>query len=91
MPWLLTRTQNDVVEALEDKQSIARDMVVEIDDFEAAKDGILKTIGPAVKFKDTKMSVRRKPPLLGEHTTEVLSELGYDAAQIEKLRSEGVV
>lgn len=88
---MLTDTQNDVVEALEDEQSVARDMVVEIEDFEAAKDGILKTIGPAVKFQDTKMSVRRKPPLLGEHTTEVLSELGYDAAQVEKLRSGGVV
>ena len=50
---------NDVVEALEDKQSIARDMVIEIEDFEAAKDGILRTIGPAVKFEGTKSRFRK--------------------------------
>ena len=83
--------QNDVVEALEDKQSLAREMVVDIEDFEAAKDGILRTIGPAVKFEGTKMQVRRKPPLLGEHTDEVLAEMGYDEAGTKQLRHEGVV
>jgi crotonobetainyl-CoA:carnitine CoA-transferase CaiB-like acyl-CoA transferase len=35
--------------------------------------------------------VRRPPPLLGEHTDEVLAELGMDAAAIAKLRNEKVV
>lgn len=80
-----------MVDALEDKQSEARDMVMEIDGFEAAKDNMLKTIGPAVKFQGTKMGVRKKPPLLGQHTNEVLSELGYDGATIDRWREEGVV
>lgn len=36
-------------------------------------------------------SVRYPPPSLGEHTEEILAELGYDAAAIERLRSEGVL
>ena len=34
---------------------------------------------------------RRRPPLLGEHTDEVLAEIGYDADQIAALRAQAVV
>ena len=81
---------NDVVEALEDRQSLARGMVMDIDHFEAARDGMLKTIGPAVKFEGHEFGVRRKPPLLGEHTDEVLEELGM-ADNADALRASGVV
>lgn len=81
---------NDVKEALEHEQATARDMVKPID-FEAARDGVLKMIGPAVKFEGLKVDVYRKPPRLGEHTDEVLEELGYDDGQIEALRKDGVV
>jgi len=38
------------------------------------------------------LGIHRLPPKLGEHTSEVLAEiLGYDAARISDLRSEGVV
>ena len=80
---------NDVVEALEDKQSQARSMVMGIEGFESAKEGVLKTIGPAVKFPGTEMKVRRPPPKLGEHTEEVLRSFGY--GDIAKLREEGVI
>jgi crotonobetainyl-CoA:carnitine CoA-transferase CaiB-like acyl-CoA transferase len=36
-------------------------------------------------------SIDRAPPLLGEHTDEILAETGYAAAEIETLREEGVV
>ncbi len=36
-------------------------------------------------------SLRRPPPLLGEHTDEVLSECGFEASEIEQLRTQGVV
>lgn len=35
--------------------------------------------------------VYRPPPYLGQHTDEILSELGYNPAQIEKLRSSGAI
>ncbi|KIW14931.1 hypothetical protein PV08_07718 [Exophiala spinifera] len=82
---------NDVVDALAHPQAEARDMVIDIDQFEAAKDGMLKLIGPAMKFQGASMSVRLEPPLLGQHTDEVLTELGYPAVEIEKLRKLEIV
>ncbi|EXJ59793.1 hypothetical protein A1O7_03940 [Cladophialophora yegresii CBS 114405] len=83
---------NDPVEALEEHtQTKARDMVIEVDDFEAARDNMLKLIGPAMKFEGSKMELRIKPPLLGEHTGEVLGQLGYDATEVTELRNSGVI
>ncbi|KIV82684.1 hypothetical protein PV11_04778 [Exophiala sideris] len=82
---------NDVVDALEHPQAEARNMVLEIDEFEAAKDGALKLIGPAMKFSGAKLGVRLKPPVLGQHTDEVLKELGYASADISELRKSGIV
>jgi len=44
-----------------------------------------------VKLHTTPGSVRRRPPMLGEHTDEVLSELGYSKAEIAALKKEGAV
>lgn len=40
---------------------------------------------------DLKKNVRRYPPLLGEHTDEVLGEIGYSRTQIENLKREKVI
>lgn len=82
---------NDVVEALENPQSTARDMVIDVPDFEASRDGNLKLIAPAVKFANTPMGVRLNPPELGQHTADVLTELGYSAAEIKNLRKSGAI
>jgi crotonobetainyl-CoA:carnitine CoA-transferase CaiB-like acyl-CoA transferase len=39
----------------------------------------------------TPATIRRAPPLLGEHTAEVLGEIGYDKARIAQLREKGVI
>jgi alpha-methylacyl-CoA racemase len=46
---------------------------------------------PAPRFSRTPCDVHRAPAKLGEHTDEVLSEIGYDAARIRALREAGVV
>ncbi|NNJ74970.1 MAG: CoA transferase [Anderseniella sp.] len=63
-----------------DPQTIARDMVPEVDHTVA---GTVKTIGAPVKFHGTPAGVKRPAPLLGEHTEEVLAEAGFSAEEIE--------
>jgi succinate--hydroxymethylglutarate CoA-transferase len=82
---------NDVSEALTHPQAEARNMVEEIDDFTSATQGLLKTIAPAVKFAGMEMKARRNPPLLGEHTEEVLKEMGYGEEELALLRTDGIV
>ncbi len=58
---------------LEDAQTLARRMVVEI---EHPLIGIIRNIGNPIHLSDTPPTYRRHPPMLGEHTLEVLAELG---------------
>ena len=53
--------------------------------------GVLRQAGIPIEFDVTPGAVRTAPPLLGEHTDEVLAELGIEAAEIERLRADGVV
>jgi formyl-CoA transferase len=60
-----------VPEVLRDPQIAARDMIETI---EHPSIGEIRLLGIPYKFSDTKASLRRHPPLLGEHTQEILAE-----------------
>jgi crotonobetainyl-CoA:carnitine CoA-transferase CaiB-like acyl-CoA transferase len=79
---------NTVPAALAQPQVAARDMVVEVEHPVA---GTLKMLGSPLKLSAQPASIRRPPPVLGEHTDEVLAEAGYTPAQIAELRQAGVV
>lgn len=51
--------------------------------------GRMRQPRPAARFEDTPSSIRRPAPDLGEHTDEVLAEVGYSAAEIAALRESG--
>jgi formyl-CoA transferase/CoA:oxalate CoA-transferase len=53
--------------------------------------GSLRTVGTPFLFTETPASLRIAPPALGQHTDEVLRELGYDAAEVTRLRDTGAV
>jgi crotonobetainyl-CoA:carnitine CoA-transferase CaiB-like acyl-CoA transferase len=80
---------NSVAEALADPQAQARRMVETV---AHPTIGDLRLTGMPYKFSGTPASVRRPPPLLGEHTDEILQEeLGLDAAAIAVLRRDRVI
>ena len=63
-------------------------MVVELEHPEAGK---ASQVGVAIKLSDTPGGIRRLPPLLGEHTDEVLGSLGYSDSMLHEFRQSGVI
>ena len=78
---------NSIQQVFEHPQVQARQMVHAVAD-EGAVAGEVKILGPPVKFSETQPSIRRRAPRLGEHTEEVLHELGHD---VEELRRKNAI
>ncbi len=80
---------NTMDEVFQNPQVLHRNMLVEVDHPKAGK---IKLVGIPVKYSEAQAAIRRHPPVLGEHTDEVLTEvLGYDGRCIEDLKSAGVI
>ena len=75
-------------EVFTDPQVLHRKMVIEV---EHPTEGKIKQVGIAIKLSDTPGKVRSLPPLLGEHTEEILTGLGYNKQRINELRQEGII
>src|SRR5438552_1705992 len=79
---------NDLAEVFNDPVVRHLGLIAEVDHPVA---GRVRAPGIPLRMSLTPGSVRRAPPLLGEHTDEVLRELGYAADEIEKLRTDGAI
>ncbi len=76
-------------EIFADEQVKHRGLLVEMDHPELGK---VKQIAPAVRMSSTPCVVESPPPLLGEHTEQVLKELaGYSDEEIRRLREKGTI
>jgi formyl-CoA transferase len=86
---------NDIGQAFADEQVRARGLVVNqpVAGESIATLGVnsIATVASPLRLTATPPVLLRAPPALGEHTAEVLAELGLDAAQVAALRDAGVV
>ncbi len=79
---------NSAAEALDDAQTRARGMIVEI---EHPLIGVAKSVGNPIHLSETPVTYRKHPPLLGEHTQEILRALGKRETEILELKQDNVV
>jgi len=79
----------DTGQVVEDPHTVARDMIIEVDQPKAGK---VKVPGCPVHYSDASVDHKRPAPLLGQHTDEILKEkLGMSQDEIEKLRNDKVI
>ncbi|MFA9516376.1 CaiB/BaiF CoA transferase family protein [Halopenitus sp. H-Gu1] len=78
----------DMAELFDDPQIHARGMHVEMDHPTA---GTVEMPGSPMHFSRTPTTYRHHPPLLGEHTADVLTEYGYDEGDLRTLREAGAI
>ena len=76
---------NTVAEAVHDAQTRARSLIVQL---EHPAIGTAKSIANPIRFSNTPVSYRLPPPLLGEHTGEILQSLGYSLEDVRSMAAE---
>lgn len=79
---------NSIGEVVNHPQVIDRQMIVELPH---PKIGKVRVPGNPINFSLTPVKYKSAPPLLGQHTEEVLKELNYSQQDIEALRNAGVI
>ncbi len=103
--WTSARTKRDIVDALgasvpcgpintapdilDDPHVAQRDMIARLE--QPGLDRPLTVVGASIKMTATPTAVRRRAPLLGEHSESVLTNLGFRQEQIQQLANDGVV
>lgn len=79
---------SSITEVEQDPQVLHREMVVTLDD---PRRGPVRTLGIPIKLSATPGSIRTLPAAFGEHTDQVLAEIGLSGAEVADLRNSGVV
>ena len=83
---------NNLEQTFTDPHVLAREMITKIPHPLIKEDGGAKLIASPLRLSETPVAYRHHPPLLGEHTNEVLTEkLGLNDEELDKLRKNGVI
>jgi crotonobetainyl-CoA:carnitine CoA-transferase CaiB-like acyl-CoA transferase len=94
--WLQRLDANDVPsapvlrrnEVIANQQVLARELIVELDHPDI---GLVRQPKPAARFDRTPARIQGPAPRIGEHSATILAELGFEAAEIERLATEKIV
>tara|TARA_R110002020_G_scaffold34066_26_gene103772 strand:+ start:40951 stop:41298 length:348 start_codon:yes stop_codon:yes gene_type:complete len=78
----------NLAEALNDPQTRAQEMVIEVDQ---PNHGPIRMLGFPVKLNGTPCQIRHPAPALGEHTRSVLEAAGFSPDEIDRLTAEGAI
>ena len=84
---LLCAPVKTLEQALTDPQTLHNGMVVET----PYNGGVAKLVGSPVHLSDAPMDIRHPPPRLGEHSKQILAELGYEQTRIDALQDAGII
>jgi crotonobetainyl-CoA:carnitine CoA-transferase CaiB-like acyl-CoA transferase len=76
------------LEVTHDEQAIANDFFGEM---EIAGHGKIKVLNNPIKLSETPAVIKCRAPELGEHTAELMARLGYDAAEVARMKEAGVI
>jgi crotonobetainyl-CoA:carnitine CoA-transferase CaiB-like acyl-CoA transferase len=79
---------NTVEQALTAAHTVARELVTKTNH---KIEGEIKIPGIPFRFSKDPASIRRAPPIIGEHTIEILTELGKSKTEISELSEKGVI
>ena len=79
---------NQLSDVFTDPQVLHRGMLTEVPHTSLGK---MQVTGIPIKFSETQGSIERPAPVLGEHTSEVILEMGYSEDDIARLRDEGAI
>jgi len=84
---VLTAPINEVEDVVTDPQILYNEMIVSTNHPTLGK---IEVTGVPIRFYSTPARVRKHPPLLGEHTRELLQEVGYSQEEIKQLIGKGL-
>jgi len=94
--WLKELQEHDVPAApLYNVAEVLSDPQVEhlglVEEVEHPKAGKMRFVGPAVSYTNLSQGKPKPPPLLGEQTAAILTELGYSQADMEEMQGKGII